>query len=92
VPEEEDDRGWNWEQEEAEYTYGHLGEGELEDDADSREPVEGELGYDQDRGENLRGSSDSKLMGPPKEYPTALRFLVRILYLIFLINHEMNVL
>ncbi|KAM0860881.1 hypothetical protein ACQ4PT_046245 [Festuca glaucescens] len=65
MPEKEDDEGvddgcWNWEQEEAEYTYGHLGEGELEDDADSREPVEGELGYDQDRGENLRGPSDSK--------------------------------
>ncbi|XP_071682000.1 OVARIAN TUMOR DOMAIN-containing deubiquitinating enzyme 1-like isoform X2 [Lolium perenne] len=56
----EDDGGWNWEQEEAEYTYGHLGEGELEDDADSQEPVEGELGYDQDRGENLRGPSDSE--------------------------------
>jgi hypothetical protein len=36
----EDDGGWNCEQEEAEYTYGHLGEGELEDDADSQEPVE----------------------------------------------------
>ncbi|KAM0864277.1 hypothetical protein ACQ4PT_044017 [Festuca glaucescens] len=75
VPEEEDDRGWNWEQEEAEYNYGHLGEGELEADADSRDLEKGDVGDDQDRGENLRGPSDSKLIRPPKDYPRPLRFL-----------------
>jgi hypothetical protein len=89
MSEEEDDGGWNWEQEEAEYENRHLRE--LEDDADSQHLEEGEVADDQNRGENLRGPSDSKVMRPPKEYPTALRFLVRILYLIFLINHEMNV-
>ncbi|XP_047065241.1 OVARIAN TUMOR DOMAIN-containing deubiquitinating enzyme 1-like [Lolium rigidum] len=73
LSEEENDGSWNWEQEEAEYNNRHLRE--LEDDADSLHLEEGEVADDQNRGENLRGPSDSKLMRPPKEYPTALRFL-----------------